>query len=854
MTVPIHNLTDVWDDGGTTFTAIKMDVDNTASAAASKLIELLENGVSRFSVKATGEITGSSFSSSTKGLVPASGGGSTNFLRADGSWAAPPGVSDISDITGLGTGVESFLISPTSANLRTALTDETGTGAAVFATSPGFTTAANPISNDGAALGTTSLGWSDLHLASGAVLNWANGNSTITHSSGLLTMGVGDLIVREQMAVGSHAQIGIVATAPGGQEEEENPHRASFAVNDYVHSNPIFGGQGIAGYFGINAEGNSGGVNSFIGLDISVCGNVENIGDFNGGLYVSSIFGLNFSNTVAATPWYYYGSYVALYDYGNLALPCRSNYADFIAIVAEPQHRGTGTVTNVIGVQVNAGSGQSGGASGACTNLIGIDITAVGTFQSITNNYGIRIQDRSAIGASSKNYNFISEGLSSTNVFEGRSWMGHTSIGYSYGGAFGTLNYAANGSIDWVSQVVAYGNNALFPGMVFAKTRGTSPASLTVVQNGDELGLFAFYGAASGSASHPAAELRVRVDGTPGVSDMPGRFEFYTTPDGSATSIERMRIDNAGRVVIGGSTAVASAKLQVVGTSSAAAFSLNRYQNAAFGPVLALNLSRSGVIGTETIVQSGDGLGFLQGYGSDGTQATIAGEMRFEVDGTPGTNDMPGRIVFATTPDGAAAVTERMRIDNSGHVNIGRVGAGATDVFIPVRFEVATPTDFWNTRFHAYGNDTSPVSNLFTKTRSTSVTGVTALQNNDDIGQNVYYGTDGTGNVLAAAMIASVDGAVSTGVVPGRFSFYTSNSSGSFLERLRINSAGLSTFFGPVKTLSTTVGALPSASTSGSGARAFVTDANATTFLSTVAGGGANKVPVVSDGTNWLIG
>ena len=35
---------------------------------------------------------------------------------------------------------------------------------------------------------------------------------------------------------------------------------------------------------------------------------------------------------------------------------------------------------------------------------------------------------------------------------------------------------------------------------------------------------------------------------------------------------------------------------------------------------------------------------------------------------------------------------------------------------------------------------------------------------------------------------------------------------------------------------------------------AFVTDATATTFLSTVAGGGANKVPVVSDGTNWLIG
>ena len=53
---------------------------------------------------------------------------------------------------------------------------------------------------------------------------------------------------------------------------------------------------------------------------------------------------------------------------------------------------------------------------------------------------------------------------------------------------------------------------------------------------------------------------------------------------------------------------------------------------------------------------------------------------------------------------------------------------------------------------------------------------------------------------------------------------------------------------------STTVASLPSAATAGTGARSFVTDATATTFLSTVAGGGTNRVPVVSDGTNWLIG
>lgn len=46
---------------------------------------------------------------------------------------------------------------------------------------------------------------------------------------------------------------------------------------------------------------------------------------------------------------------------------------------------------------------------------------------------------------------------------------------------------------------------------------------------------------------------------------------------------------------------------------------------------------------------------------------------------------------------------------------------------------------------------------------------------------------------------------------------------------------------------------LPDA-TSNIGVRLFVTDATSTTFASIVAGGGSDKVPVYSDGTNWRIG
>jgi hypothetical protein len=57
-----------------------------------------------------------------------------------------------------------------------------------------------------------------------------------------------------------------------------------------------------------------------------------------------------------------------------------------------------------------------------------------------------------------------------------------------------------------------------------------------------------------------------------------------------------------------------------------------------------------------------------------------------------------------------------------------------------------------------------------------------------------------------------------------------------------------------IVTTPVTVSGLPTCNSSAKGAHAFVTDATATTFLSTVAGGGSNNVPVVCDGTNWKIG
>lgn len=95
-------------------------------------------------------------------------------------------VAIATEVSGLGTGIATFLATPTSANLAAAITNETGSGVLVFGTSPSFTTDIRPASNDGASLGINGTAWSDLFLATGAVINWAGGGITITEASDVL--------------------------------------------------------------------------------------------------------------------------------------------------------------------------------------------------------------------------------------------------------------------------------------------------------------------------------------------------------------------------------------------------------------------------------------------------------------------------------------------------------------------------------------------------------------------------------------------------------------------------------------------------------------------------------------------
>lgn len=86
-----------------------------------------------------------------------------------------------------------------------------------------------------------------------------------------------------------------------------------------------------------------------------------------------------------------------------------------------------------------------------------------------------------------------------------------------------------------------------------------------------------------------------------------------------------------------------------------------------------------GAVGQSTAVISGDSLGLIRFNGGDGTDCVSTGaQIECRVDGDPGSNDMPGRLTFSTTADGAATSTERMRITSAGLVGIATTAPSAT--------------------------------------------------------------------------------------------------------------------------------------------------------------------------------
>jgi Chaperone of endosialidase len=166
----------------------------------------------------------------------------------------------------------------------------------------------------------------------------------------------------------------------------------------------------------------------------------------------------------------------------------------------------------------------------------------------------------------------------------------------------------------------------------------------------------------------------------------------------SGPSSEFARIDSSGRLLVGTTAPRVGVSLEVEGvTAQTSGAAITRNTADGGGPSISLCKSRSSSRGSNTIVQLGDGLGDIVFYGADGASFRSGAQISAIVDATPGANDMPGRLVFSTTADGASSPTERMRITNQGAVCINGTFAPYGDKLTVFSGVGAAPAaSFWN--------------------------------------------------------------------------------------------------------------------------------------------------------------
>ena len=129
---------------------------------------------------------------------------------------------------------------------------------------------------------------------------------------------------------------------------------------------------------------------------------------------------------------------------------------------------------------------------------------------------------------------------------------------------------------------------------------------------------------------------------------------------------EAVEIDSSQRVNIGGA-AVSQTRTVNIGSNAEANLAIETH-NDATSEAANIRFYKSGNTGASPqVVETDDNIAQLIAYGYDGTDyASAAASVKMSVDGAPGSNDMPGKIILSTTADGATSPTERLKITSSG--------------------------------------------------------------------------------------------------------------------------------------------------------------------------------------------
>lgn len=718
-------------------------------------------------------------------------------------------------VSGLGTNVATFLATPSSANLAAAVTDETGSGALVFATSPSLTTPSSAVAFFTGSI--SSHAASRLGLDASSLWVWGANASTQGALAVYLRSSDGSLGSNPVNITSAGADITGALTAStslrtplliGGTGTTSTLTLRSTSGVGTTGADIIFqtGNNGATEAMRVLNSGNVGiGTNapgvrlhtaaasgSGTPLEILRVQNTFTTGGAAALLSIGDTWGGTYHPAYIGADYFSYGmKFVTNRDASGFGYSFR-NAADsstvmFIETSTGNVGIGTNNPTSLLHIVGStngdiAASIVNGNAGASARGVVSVNAAVASAV--LTAN-GSSWSPVSGLGRA--------DGIA---LFTGATSTG--GIDFGARSATGFITFATGGANERVridsSGKVGIGTNApttlldvKAPSGDSVITVGTSSVSGTHrvnVLGGGVTTNFGYYlqtYPALVSNTSTATLLKVGSDGTDTNFQT---VSFYTN------ALERMRITSAGYVGIGTTTPVGS--LHVVNDSaSTSIFATTKSQSGA-SPSWSSQSNR-GTIASPLAVQNGDILLRITGSGYGTTAYQGAAQIIGYAAETFSDTSSAGYLVFNTTPSGSVTPNERLRINSNGDVLVGTSTptVSPSSSAIP-QIDLEKATSFPTIAARAFATAGGAGGQIVLgRSNSATLGTLTATTADQAFG---YVAFEGVNNSSAATYVAQIgafqDGTNGATYTPSRLAFFTGTNAAAPVERMRIDAAG----------------------------------------------------------------